>query len=71
MGTVLYRSFDLTKDSVLAYKKTHLQPEYSKTSNASKILEVYDLPPIQPDISSTCATNRSNVFSDSVINGDH
>lgn len=62
---------DLTKDSVLAYKKTHLQPEYSKTSNASKILEVYDLPPIQPDISSTCATNRSNVFSDSVINSDH
>ena len=59
---------EITNNSVLAYKKTHLQPEYSKPSNASKILKIFDLPLIQSDVASNCVASHSSVFSGSSAN---
>lgn len=62
VDSVLYSSWeryytallcDLTKNTVLAYQKTHLTPEYSKYSNAIKILQAYGLYDVYSTVSST------------------
>lgn len=62
VDSVLYSSWeryytsllcDLTKNTVLAYKKTHLTPEYSTSANVLKILKVYGLYDAYSIVSST------------------